>query len=49
MDFKKIAKWHWDYNEGYIPILETPDGELADESRSHSVLAVSASDYAPRE
>jgi len=31
-DLQKKAQWHLDFNGGFIPILETPKGEMINES-----------------
>jgi glutathione S-transferase len=42
VDLRKKAQWHLDINEGLVPILETPNGDLIPES---GFIAQFASDY----
>ena len=44
-DLQDKAKWHLDLNGGLLPVLETPDGNLAYES---AVLADFAINLAPQ-
>jgi len=37
------AQWHLDFNNGLVPILETPDGTMVNES---AVISSFASEYA---
>ena len=32
MDLRNKAKWHLDFNGGFVPLLETPDGQMINES-----------------
>lgn len=43
MDLRNKAQWHKDVNGGFIPVLETPQGDLIPES---AVIADFAADYA---
>ena len=45
MDLNKKAQWHLDFNGGFIPILELPDGTMMNES---AILMNFASDYAKK-
>ena len=40
MDLQNKAKWHLDVNGGYIPVLETPDGQMIHESAVIQDMAV---------
>jgi glutathione S-transferase len=42
VDLRQKAKWHLEFNEGLVPILETPKGDLIPES---GFIAQFASDY----
>ena len=42
MDLNNKAKWHTDFNGGFIPMLESPDGTLVNETE---VLLQFAYDY----
>jgi hypothetical protein len=32
MNMENVAEWHTELNEGYLPILETPSGNLIGET-----------------
>jgi len=32
MNLEKRAKWHFELNQGYVPFLELPTGEILTES-----------------
>lgn len=32
MDLNEKAQWHKDFNNGFVPVLETPEGTLIKES-----------------
>ena len=39
MDLNEKAQWHLDFNNGFVPILETPQGDLIKESGVIAQLA----------
>ena len=40
MDLNEKAKWHLDFNNGFVPVLETPDGTLIKESAVIAQVAI---------
>jgi len=45
MDLNNKAQWHLDFNGGFIPILESPDGTMVNETE---VLLQFAYDYSEK-
>ena len=45
VDLNKKAQWHLDFNGGFVPILELPDGSMINES---AILMSFASDFAKK-
>jgi len=43
MNLGDKAQWHLDFNNGFVPVLESPDGTMINES---AVISNFASDYA---
>ena len=40
MDRNEKAKWHLDFNNGFVPVLETPKGDLIKESAVIAQVAI---------
>lgn len=40
MDCNEKAQWHLDFNNGFVPVLETPQGDLIKESAIVAQIAI---------